>query len=83
MESVVVKELASKHQRNGDHAPDLILGADLKLSPFVLHGIKTLCKVVHAEQDGGARKPCRGQNLRHELTKGRVDLRVVRHHEPG
>ncbi|KAI6758940.1 hypothetical protein HG531_013936 [Fusarium graminearum] len=69
LEGVVIEELASQKQRDGQVTPDLSLGSLVRT--LSLQGVDPLGKVVHSKEDGGAGQSCRGEDLRHELAEGR------------
>lgn len=69
LEGVIVQELASKQQRNGEQSPDLAF-AGLEGTPC-LASVDSLGEVVEAQEDGGAWQPGGGEDLGHEFPEGR------------
>lgn len=76
LEGVVIEEFAAQHQSNRHHSPNLTLRVGLLAG--VAHHVDSLRQVVHAEQDGGAGEPGRGEDLRDKFSEPPVD-RVCRH----
>lgn len=80
LEGVVVEELASQEESNGEHTPDLTLG--MIVLTLGVHHIDALREVIHAKENSRAWKPCGGENLRHKFSKSCVD-RAPRHDDSG
>lgn len=77
LEGVVVEELAAEEKRNGKVSPNLTLGGLVRA--LTLHGVDSLSEVVHSQENGGAWKSRRGEDLRDEFAKGRGN-RGIRGH---